>query len=175
MYYSWKPARLTTAVSLACIGLLSATLPGYAEQVCAWSALTSPNRQQITCGDALMVEREPGTEVTIFERAGDSPPRAIELKNGAILIEVTPGSAPTQIRTPHAIAAVRGTIYVVDASQNSTSVFVIKGSVSVSKATDASTVTLGPGEGVDVGDAVSFAVTEWPSARAASLLARFGR
>ncbi|AEI96002.1 MULTISPECIES: FecR domain-containing protein [Roseobacter] len=175
MYYRWKSARPTIALALACISLMIAAVPVQADQACAWSALTSPNRQQITCGDALVVERESGAEVTIFERAGDAPPREIELKNGAILIEVTPGSAPTQIRTPHAIAAVRGTTYVVDASQDSTSVFVIEGSVSVSKASDASTVTLGPGEGVDVGDAVEFAVTAWPSDRAASLLSRFGR
>lgn len=175
MYHRLKSAGPTIARASAWIGLMIAALPAHADQTCTWSAISNPTLQQITCGDALMVEREPGTQVTIFERAGDAPPREIELKNGAILIEVTPGSVPTQIRTPHAIAAVRGTTYVVDAGQDSTSVFVIEGSVLVSKATDASTVTLGPGEGVDVGDAISFDVNEWPSNRVASLLSRFGR
>ena len=175
MHHRWKPASPAVALLSAWIALLTAALPVSADQACAWSGLSSPNRQLITCGDALVLEREPGTEVTIFERAGDAPPRAIELKNGAILIEVTPGSAPTQIRTPHAIAAVRGTTYVVDARLNSTSVFVIKGSVSVSKASDASSVTLGPGEGVDVADSSDLVVTQWSDERAASLLSRFGR
>lgn len=160
---------------LAPLVLLFAGLPAQADQTCTWSEVSDSNRQQITCGDAFTMERESGTDITILESSGDVAPRTIELKNGGILIEVTPGSAPTQIRTPHAIAAVRGTIYVVDAMENSTSVFVLKGSVAVNRIADAATVTLGAGQGIDVGDGFAFTVTEWPADRAAALLARFGR
>jgi hypothetical protein len=146
-----------------------------AQQSCAWSNVTNPVRQIISCGESFTVEREPEAKVTIFERANDAPPRAIELENGAILIEVTPGSQPTQIRTPHAIAAVRGTTYVVDASASRTSVFVVEGRVVVSKQADASTVSLGAGDGVDVDDGTPLAVVAWNAARVTALLARFGR
>jgi ferric-dicitrate binding protein FerR (iron transport regulator) len=149
--------------------------PATAQTACSWSLLSDPVRQVIRCGDAVTLEREAGTQVTIFERAGDAPPRAIELENGAIFINVAPGSAPTQIRTPHAIAAVRGTTYVVDASTASTSVFVLEGRVQVRKTNDASTVTLGPGEGVDVAADTTLSVVSWGAARVAALLARFGR
>jgi ferric-dicitrate binding protein FerR (iron transport regulator) len=160
---------------VAMITSVSAIGPVEAQTSCSWSRLSDPVRQVIRCGDAVTLEREAGTDITIFERAGDAPPRAIELQNGAIFIEVTPGSAPTQIRTPHAIAAVRGTTYVVDASDASTSVFVLEGRVQVRKTNDASTVTLGPGEGVDVAADAALRVVSWGAARVAALLARFGR
>lgn len=122
-----------------------------------------------------MLEREPGTKITIFERRGSATPAAIELEGGAIFIEVIPGQGRTQIRTPHAIAAVRGTTYVVDVGPASTSVFVIKGSVTVRKADDPATVTLGPGQGVDVEPKKSVNVKTWGGKRVSALLARFGR
>jgi ferric-dicitrate binding protein FerR (iron transport regulator) len=139
------------------------------------SRLANPPRQLITCGVAILLEREPGTDITIFERRGSAPPKTIMLENGAILIEVRHGSKPTQIRTPHAIAAVRGTTYVVDASATSTSVFVIKGTVTVRKSNNASTVTLGPGQGVDVKPTTPLQVNRWGANRVTTLLARFGR
>ena len=134
-----------------------------------------PARQVFTCGDALRFEREPNAALRIIERADDPSPRLIEVRDGAILIEVSPGSAPTQIRTPHAIATVRGTTYVVDAGADLSSVFVIEGSVSVRRADDASTVTLTAGEGVDAALDTPLSVRRWPEDRAAALLARFGR
>ncbi|MEM1074182.1 MAG: FecR family protein [Pseudomonadota bacterium] len=111
----------------------------------------------------------------INDRADDAAPRIIEVEGGAILINVTPGNAPTQIRTPHAIATVRGTSYVVDATRTQTSVFVIEGAVSVSKLDDASEVTLRAGDGVDVTPDDDLRVQIWGADRAAALLARFGR
>lgn len=145
------------------------------EEGCSISTLSNPNRQLISCGAALVLEREPGSDVKIFEREGDAPPEAILLENGAIFIEVLPGSKPTQIRTPHAIAAVRGTTYVVDAGATSTSVFVVKGAVTVTKPNNASSVTLGAGEGVDVDPTSRLTVNRWGAERVSQLLARFGR
>ena len=135
----------------------------------------NPVRQVLQCGETLRLEREPTAALRIFERGNDPAPRAIELKGGAILIDVTPGSKPTQIKTPHAIATVRGTTYVVDATQDRTSVFVIEGMVAVRKVTDASTVNLRAGDGVDVMPGERLEVRTWSDERAAALLARFGR
>jgi ferric-dicitrate binding protein FerR (iron transport regulator) len=172
-----KPPVLVgiSVAALACAVLLLMNQPAASQEDCASSNLSDPTRQLITCGEALILEREPGTHVTIFERRGSAPPEAIMLENGAIFIEVLPGSQPTQIRTPHAIAAVRGTTYVVDAGTTSTSVFVIKGAVAVSKPDSASTVTLGPGQGVDVEPKTRLNVKRWSADRVSRLLARFGR
>lgn len=164
-----------TSCTLATLVLSLVTLPALAQQDCSWSSLSDPPRQLITCGEALTLERVPGSEITIFERSGDGPPRVIELDNGAIFIEVLPGSQPTQIRTPHAIAAVRGTTYVVDAREASTSVFVIEGSVEVSKSGAASTVSLGPGQGVDVDAVKPLELKDWDPKRVSALLSLFGR
>lgn len=169
------PLKTNRFHPLAVAGLLLGLAAPLAAQDCGFSTVEDPLRQSAACPGGLAFEREPQAELRIIERAGPQPPRAIEVQNGAILIEVEPGSAPTQIRTPHAIAAVRGTTYVVDAGDAETSVFVIEGAVTVRKTTDASTVTLGPGEGVDVRPDAPLAVVEWGDARVADLLARFGR
>jgi ferric-dicitrate binding protein FerR (iron transport regulator) len=155
--------------------LLLTNQPAEAQESCGVSNLSNPNRQLIRCGEALVLERETGTKITILERRGSAPPAAIELESGAIFIEVLPGNRRTQIRTPHAIAAVRGTTYVVDAGTTSTSIFVIKGAVSVRKTDNPSTVTLGPGQGVDVEPEVPLNVKTWGAKRVSALLARFGR
>ena len=160
---------------LVCSAASLTALPAAAQQNCSWSNVSDPTRQLITCNDTLKLERTPGSEITIIKGQKNAAPRAIELNNGAIFIDVVPGSTPTQIRTPHAIAAVRGTTYVVDAGQNSTSVFVIKGSVNVSKQGSATSVDLGPGEGVDVENDAPLTVKTWPENRVSELLSRFGR
>ncbi len=166
-------AILVSAVAFTI--LLLTSQQAASQENCATSRLANPPRQLVTCGATLLLEREPGTDVTIHARQGGAPPETIMLENGAILIDVRPSSQPTQIRTPHAIAAVRGTIYVVDASATETSVFVIRGAVSVRKPNDASTVTLGPGQGIDVKPTIPLKVNRWGASRVSALLARFGR
>lgn len=161
--------------ALACSVSLLTSQPAAAQEVCANSDLSGPTRQLITCGEALVLEREPGTDVTIVKRRGSASPKEIMLENGAIFIKVLPGSQPPQIRTPHAIAAVRGTTYVVDAGVSSTSVLVIEGAVVVRKPDSASSVTLGPGQGVDVESTTPLNVSRWSADRVSALLARFGR
>jgi hypothetical protein len=168
-----KPLRrlgLRVGASLACM-----VLPFVAIADCTWSQVSQPTRQVITCGASLTIEREAETSMTIFERSGGAPPERIEIGNGAILIEVAPGSPATQIRTPHAIAAVRGTIYVVDAGTDSSSVFVLQGQVDVRGTEADDSVTLEAGQGVDVTSEQLLEVSTWSARRKTDLLARFGR
>jgi len=167
--------RNRTSLAFACVMVCGSLQTADAQTTCSWTTLQEPVRQAIRCGEMFSVEREADAGLSIVERSGDAPPRAIELQGGAALIEVTPGAAPTQIRTPHAIAAVRGTTYIVDVGPSATSVFVLEGKVNVRKPTDASTVSLGPGEGVDVALDDPLNVVTWGAPRVAALLARFGR
>ena len=82
---------------------------------------------------------------------------------------------PLDRLTPHAIATVRGTQFAVDVDAGVTSVFVVEGSVEVSRRDGPATVLLGPGEGVDVRPGEPLVVREWPQPRVNALLARFGR
>lgn len=179
MLFCSKPsflARRSTAFLLALVfGCLLNSLPVAAEASCTWRDVDNPARQVIDCGDTLTVERERAAQITIFERANGAAPRAIEIKIGTILIDVEPGSAPTQIRTPHAIAAVRGTTYVVEVSADGTSVFVLEGQVDVRKPAGGSVVSLEAGQGIDVTAEQPLNATNWDQERASALRARFGR
>lgn len=167
----------------SCAGALVATLIFSAtaavaqnsENCVSTQAPEKPARQVFTCGDALRFEREPNAALTIVKQRNNPAPRTIEVENGAIFITVTPGNETTRIRTPHAIATVRGTTYVVDAQTDQTSVFVIEGEVAVRRPNSASGVTLTAGEGVDARQSAPLIVEEWSAERKAALLARFGR
>lgn len=171
-----KPSRPSITALLLVALVNAAPLSAQDQATCTRAAGSDgPARQVFTCGDALSFEREPSASLRIFERPDSPAPRTIEVQGGAILIDVTPGSPPTQIRTPQAIATVRGTTYIVDAQENQSSVFVIEGSVTVSRRDNARSVTLHPGEGVDVALGSPLVVRSWSETRAADLLARFGR
>lgn len=100
------------------------------------------------------------------------------LKSGAIYIEDSSNGKrnPFQIRTPDAIASVRGTRWTVDVSGTRTSVFVVAGSVAVRRKSSNQRVLLQAGDGVDVEPTVAtLVVKQWSAARVEALLARFGR
>ncbi|MEM6886540.1 MAG: FecR family protein [Pseudomonadota bacterium] len=161
---------------LAFVMLCGLPVAGQNTEECVFSdAADTPVRQIISCGDGLVIEREPGAALRIFERSGSPVPRMIELEGGAIFIEVTPGTEPTRIRTPHAIAAVRGTTYVVDAGTAQTSVFVLEGDVDVQQADGSLSVELSAGEGVDAGPNSPLVARMWSEDRVDNLLGRFGR
>jgi hypothetical protein len=64
----------------------------------------------------------------------------------------------------------------VDVTAARTSVFVARGIVAVSLPSRTGSVLLGPGNGIDVSaGATELVVNRWSPARAAALLARFGR
>jgi ferric-dicitrate binding protein FerR (iron transport regulator) len=168
--------RACSVAAIASLGLsLVLAVPASGQTACTWTTIQDPLRQIITCGPALRVEREAGSSVTLIEGRNGSVPRTIELRGGAAFIEVTPGSAATQIRAPHAIAAVRGTTYIVDAGPAATSVFVIEGRVEVRKPEGGQSVMLNSGDGVDVTTDAPLEVVAWGAGRVADLLARFAR
>lgn len=141
---------------------------------CLLGQASDPDRQVFTCSGGLVIELEAAAQMGLTTGDGDAD--IIDLTGGAALIEVTPGGFAPQIRTPHAIAAVRGTVYAVDVSDEITSVFVVRGRVDVSAMADnAAPVGLGPGDGVDVTPGEALVVKSWGAARVAALLARFGR
>jgi len=145
---------------------------------CVVQAATSPQRQVLRCRDGLTIEAEPGSTFSLVDRNRDTVPDAVNLQGRAVLIDAPPRALRQgfQVQTPQAIAAVRGTQWVVDVSTGKTAVFVVSGRVSVRRTTNARGVNLGPGEGVDVDQgSAPLVVRRWPAPRASALLARFGR
>jgi ferric-dicitrate binding protein FerR (iron transport regulator) len=109
---------------------------------------------------------------------GGRRPGSIDVRSGAVYIEDGLGGGPTsfQVRTPDAIASVRGTRWAVDVSTVRSSVFVEQGAVRVTRRLDKQSVTLRAGDGVDVeAETNPLTVKRWPSARVRGLLGRFGR
>ena len=145
---------------------------------CAATAYTDPPRQVLHCADGLTITAEQGSAYRLVDRDRDGKPEAAELSSRALLVESTPGKrgGRFQILTPHATAAVRGTVWAVDVSAARTSVFVRRGIVAVARPGSPETVALRAGEGIDV-DATGgpLEVKRWSTERATHLLARFGR
>jgi hypothetical protein len=137
----------------------------------------NPPEKILRCGDALEVRSAHQTEYHPVDQAGNAPPNAIQLDSGALMIEFHPGKGRRhfQILTPNAIAAVRGTKWVVEVAPARTSTFVIAGRVAVSRSRGQQTVLLRPGEGADVTpQSGPIVVKRWAASRVKTLLARFG-
>lgn len=141
---------------------------------CTSVILRDPPRTMIRCPGGLLIEAEAAARLQILAPASDGPPHAVRLDTKAVLIDLET-SRPFQIRTPHAIASVRGTLYAVDVSPGATAVFVVQGQVQVGRRTGPGTVLLRPGEGVDVNPGAPLTVRRWPRERVSRLLSRFGR
>ncbi len=172
------PAALgsTLTVFLACLFPLEAEAQNVG---CVVQTATAPQRQVLRCRDGLTIEAEAGSDYHIVDRNGDGQPDAVSLRSRALLIDAPtrPGRQGFQVMTPQAIAAVRGTRWAVDVAGGKTAVFVVTGRVSVRRASrGTASVSLGPGEGVDVEPGTTpLVVRRWPAIRASALLARFGR
>lgn len=157
--------------------LVTLSAPAMAEVPanCTLTALAGPERYALKCTGALVIELEPGA-VLKYSGEADGLPERLILEDGRALIEVTPGSVVPQIRTPHAIAAVRGTVYAIEVGADSTAVFVLRGAVGVrTRQGPRDTATLTAGQGVDVTPGEALTVNTWGAARVDELLARFGR
>ena len=178
-------APLHCAVAAAAI-LVGLAHPAAAQIGCTERRLADPPRVAFDCGGGILIEREAAARMGLPVDDGAAGVPTVSLSRGAALVRVEPRSGGFQVRTPHAIAAVRGTTFIVDVAPSGTSVFVADGTVSVTGA--GSAVRLGAGEGVDVpsvgaaqrrrlatGDAVPLRASRWGAARAAALLSRFGR
>jgi hypothetical protein len=132
--------------------------------------------QTLRCETGITIVAEDGARYTLHS-GRDGRVDAVELNGKALLIEVTPksGGNKFQVVTPQAIAAVRGTKWAVDVAAEKTSVFVVNGRVAVGRRTGSHSVTLRPGEGVDVEPGAPLTVKRWPPARVSALMARLGQ
>lgn len=134
-------------------------------------------RQLLRCPGGVTVTAEAGAAFRLTDRNGDGSPDSVSLRSKAILVDVDNDQhqGGFQVVTPQAIAAVRGTQWAVDVASGTTSVLVTRGRVAVRRPAGAS-VTLAPGEGVDVQSGTEpLVVRRWPAARASALLARLGQ
>ncbi|NDV88477.1 hypothetical protein GTW51_17385 [Aurantimonas aggregata] len=165
-------ARMAAILAFLCLSV-GATAAQQASG-CTSSTLGNPPRAMIRCPGGLVIEAEAAAAITIRAPAAGAAPTSVALSGRAVLIDLTPPRS-FQIQTPHAIASVRGTIYAVDVEAGATAVFVSRGAVQVAARQGSGTVTLGPGEGVDVRPGEPLVVRRWPQERVARLLARFGQ
>lgn len=132
-------------------------------------------RQVLRCQDGVTITAEPGARFSLVDRDGDGNADAATLRRKALLID-EPGSGRFRVITPQAIAAVRGTRWAVDVASGKTSVFVVRGRVTVRRPSASAGVVLGPGEGVDVeAGSGPLTVRRWGVARVAALMARLGQ
>lgn len=168
--------KQTVLAACALLALLT-TSPLAAQTLsgCSKTELQDPPRSVYRCAGGITLDAEAVTALGIVERQADDRPIDVEVSKDGLYIEVTPGSGPFQIQTPHAIAAVRGTVYVVDVTDTMTAVFVREGEVSVSRTDGSDPVLLTPGLGVEVEPGTPLETRRWPAARVDALLSRFGR
>ena len=132
-----------------------------------------PTEKILRCGDSLTIRNTPGAQYRVI---GEAVPSAVQLDQGALMLEFTPTAPKTfQIMTPHAIAAVRGTRWVVDVTAKQTATLVLAGSVAVHRRRGAQSALLHAGEGVTV-SATSGPVKarRWAKRKVDALLRRFG-
>ena len=175
-----RPALLHCAALL----MLLAALPAAALAQGGGCVLTSdkqhPDEKILRCGADLTVRPAAGTVYHPFHAGAAGTPPAVELDDGALLIEFHAGKRPRefQILTPEAIASGRGTRWAVEAQSGRTSVLVLEGVVEVARvgANAGNAVLLHEGEGVDVKvGAEPLVVKRWASERVNALLGRFAR
>ena len=144
---------------------------------CALEQVGGTERHLVRCENGLSIVAEAGARYNLLDRDGNGQTDAVRLDDKALMLEFPDGGAPAgfEVITPQAIAAVRGTKWMVDVKAGQTSVFVRRGSVAVARASGEHGVTLAPGDGVDVkADSAPLTVRQWPAARVAAMMARFG-
>lgn len=145
---------------------------------CSLEQVAGTSRQILRCRNGLTIIAETGAQFTLVDRDRDGNADSARLRRKALLLDGPTGKAKTdfQVVTPQAIAAVRGTKWVVDVQQSKASVFVVSGHVAVRRPAANTRVLLGPGEGVEVKEGSGrLTVRRWPAARVSALLARFGQ
>ena len=160
---------------LAFSALAGAVSARAADASCKRGDLPDPPRVVYRCSNGRVLEAEAAASLRIPDRPEQARPAGATITGKAVLIDVRPGSGAFQILTPQAIAAVRGTAYIVDVAAETTSVFVLRGAVAVSRADGSETVVLQPGQGADVSPGRPVAPVVWGRQRAAKLPPRFAR
>ncbi|MEA2758936.1 MAG: hypothetical protein QOH65_1549 [Methylobacteriaceae bacterium] len=168
--------RICGVASILALGALSAVIaaPTQAQPIpgCRVTALADPPREVLRCGSGLTIEAEKGAQYRVLDQ------NKLEVSSRAVLIDVAPGRrGGFQVLTPHAIASVRGTLYVVDVKEEKTEtdVFVSRGRVGVRNRSTSESATLEPSEGSDVIPGKPLDAHVWAAERVQKLMARFGR
>ncbi|NRG17504.1 FecR domain-containing protein [Rhizobiales bacterium] len=134
------------------------------------------SRLQVACDDGTTVTIGPSSLVDLGTLVGP--------REESILMRITNGIvgivAPTRtwssfgVRAPNLIASVRSTTWLVEAAPSRSSCFVREGRVAVTTNPGAG-YSLGPGDGIDVGDAGQTpGVRQWGAARISETRARLG-
>jgi ferric-dicitrate binding protein FerR (iron transport regulator) len=141
-------------------------LPG-----CNARRASDPPRTVVDC-DGTVIEYETAAALGIVPRDDGG---TVLLEEGAVLVEAGGTGPDFQIRTPHAIASVRGTVFAVEVTAEGTAVFAAEGRVRVRRFGGIDSVTLSAGQGVDVAPGEPLVTRRWGAARVEALLARFGR
>jgi len=142
---------------------------------CTSQHVTEPARIVYKCENGLIFEAEAAAQFEGLLKNENGVIDAVTVSGDAVLIELPTDNGPFQINTPHAIAAVRGTVYVVDVQPENTSVFVVRGVVAVSRKDGSQSVDLLAGDGVVMADGEPVVVKQWGAKKVADLLARFAR
>lgn len=145
---------------------------------CRLVPVAGTTRQILKCREGLTITMEEGARFTLKDNDRNGSADAVRLRSKALLLDAPSGSVPGgfAVVTPQAIAAVRGTKWVVDVGQGKTSVFVLRGRVAVQRPASTAGVVLAPGEGVDVeAGTAPLTVKRWPAKRVTALMARFGQ
>jgi ferric-dicitrate binding protein FerR (iron transport regulator) len=167
-----KLGIVLAVIGMACLpaGVADAQVPGCQST----PAAVGPSRTVLHCDGGFTIEIEGGSG---YRFTGPAEPLVIE--QGAVLLDHAGRARPSQefqIRTPLAIAAVRGSLMVVDVMPGHTAVFVQHGVVAVERRDGSHVLVLRDGEGVDVVPTRALLVRKrWGAARVAALLARFAR
>lgn len=172
MRSDWRQMATGLMAALA-LTLTTATAQEAAD--CRQRQASDPPRTIYECANGIVVEAEAAVVLGLVEMDGEEGPAALDLGEGGVLIERRDGEGELQIRTPHAIASVRGTVFVVDVAPQATAVFVIAGAVAVARPDGSDEVVLADGEGVDVQPGQPLTVRRWPDDRVEPFLSRFGR
>jgi hypothetical protein len=170
-------ARITCAAIICVFVGIDAAPAQQAAMGC--SSEHPPNAGQILrCRGSVTIIAEDGAKFTPQDRDKNGNVDTVDLQSKALLVDAPKqrGKNRFEVRTPQAIAAVRGTKWAVDVQETRTSVLVLQGQVAVRRPAGADQVVLGPGEGVDVDPGTAPLVVErWPQPRVAALLARLGQ
>jgi FecR-like protein len=147
--------------------------------------IRDPSVTILKCGDDLTIRSAADTRYHLADQQGlvgdtapKDAPKSVQLDSGALMIEFKPseGRRNFQIRTPHAIAAVRGTTWAVEVEPDKTSTLVILGFVEVMRPDAQGGALLRAGQGSDVSPGTGpVTVKRWAKKRVDALLARFGQ
>jgi hypothetical protein len=144
------------------------------------SIVTAAGKAQIALKDGTIVSVGENSRVRLadYDTSGNGIKARVGLISGAlrlVVAKVTP-SGKFEVETETAVAAVRGTDWLVEAAPGKTSVAVVNGTVAVTSRalkSRASVVLDAPGQGTDVPrDGPPTPTTVWGAQRFSSLLAR---